>query len=274
MKTLIYSNLFIALCAAILTLGTYGLIDEMPDPHLVLHVFGVTLIAYNVQRLVRMQKFSNRTGQIHWYLKNKWMLYSALLIGIAVSAYTFFFLSFNLLLSFAPLAILSFFYSVPIIPISGDKMAIRAIPGAKIFIIAFVWTGVTMLLPIQSAGVVLDGSLLAALIQRFFFILAITIPFDMRDLKYDDGKMMTLPQLLGYNGSKLLAIGLLVACLLMELFLAWSGAVSWQSSLWISAVYLLALAIVARATEDSSDFYFVGLVDGTMLLLGFAYMLT
>ena len=275
MKTLIYSNLYIALCAAILTLGTYGFIKVSPDPNLILHVFGVTLMAYNMQRLVRLQKFTNRTDQIRWYLKNKWMLYTALIIGMMVSSWTFLQLPLKLLLAFTPLALISFSYSIPFLPSKDGPIAVRDIPGAKIFLIALVWTGVTWVLPIQEAGISWTAMHYLIALERFLFIVAITIPFDIRDLRYDSDSMRTIPQLLGYSKAKDLAIFLLIICggihAYVEFFLGSEKPIILKT---IGTLFFILVAVlVSRMRADSSDTYFTGLLDGTMLILGLILML-
>ena len=276
MRTLIYSNLFIALCATILTLGTYGFVKQAPDPYLILHVFGVTLMAYNIQRLVRLQKFSNRTEQIRWYLKNKWMLYTALIIGMMVSSWTFLQLPLTLLLAFAPLAIISFCYSLPILPGKNGNRAIRDIPGAKIFLIAIVWTGVTWVLPLQESGADWEAEHYWVGLERFLFILAITIPFDIRDLKYDEDSMRTIPQLMGYSKAKDLAIFLLFLCAgihaYVEFFLLPER--THLQHLIVPVFFGLVAALVSRLRADSGDTYFTGVLDGTMLILGLILLLT
>jgi hypothetical protein len=253
-----------------MTLGSYGLIQADPDPFLVLHIFGVTLVAYNVQRLVRMEKFSNRTEQIRWYLQNKWMLYTALVLGLITAGITFLLLPFELLLRFAPLAVLSVLYSVPLLPSKGSKLAIRAIPGAKIFIIALVWTGVTLLLPMMAAGLELGVEESLQLIERFSYMLAITLPFDMRDIKYDDENMKTIPQLLGYDRSKDLALILLTIAIVLHLYTSFilvGNMPHWTLAL-PAFVYLLTAALIYRMKKDASDIFYTGVLDGTMLLLG------
>ncbi len=275
MRTLIYSNLFIALCAAILTLGTYGFIGGAPDPYLILHVFGVTLMAYNMQRLIRLQKFTNRTEQIRWYLKNKWMLYTALIIGMMVSSWTFLQLPISLLIVFAPLAIISFSYSLPVIPAKEGPIAVRDIPGAKIFLIALVWTGVTWILPMQESGIEWADEHYLIIWERFMFILAITIPFDIRDLKYDSASMKTIPQLIGYSRSKSLAMILLLICAGIHAFVEFflRPERTFTQHILVPLFFLAVTFLVARMRADSNDNYFTGLLDGTMLILGLILML-
>lgn len=233
-------------------------------------------MAYNMQRLVRLQKFSNRTEQIRWYLKNKWMLYTALIIGMMVSSWTFLQLPLTLLLTFAPLALISFCYSLPILPGKKGNRAIRDIPGAKIFLIALVWTGVTWVLPIQESGISWEAEHYLVGLERFLFILAITIPFDIRDLKYDEVTMRTIPQLLGYSKAKSLAVLLLILCasihLYVEFFLLPER--THLQHIIVPIFFGLVAAIVSRIRPESGDIYFTGVLDGTMLILGLILLLT
>lgn len=271
MKTLIYSNVFVALCAAVLTAGTYGLLDQSLDFMLVLHVFGVTLLAYNVQRLVRLRKFSNHTSQVRWYLANKGLLYALLAIGALLAGITFLKLDYLLLIKLAPIALLSIFYSIPFIPSAKAPMAIRDIPGAKVFIIAIVWTVVTIVLPWVHSGAqwTLDASLYG--LQRFLFIVAITIPFDMRDLKYDEARLATIPQLIGYFKAKRLAEILLLLCFALDCYLTYGqhGPFHGLPGLF----YVAVAAAIERIRADSPDLYFTGILDGSMLLLGILLLL-
>ena len=75
----------------------------------------------------------------------------------------------------------------------------------KIFLIAIVWTFVTTILVANEDDKLLWHKLIPIIIDRFCFVLAITIPFDIRDLKYDDKRIKTIPILFGVAGSKLIA---------------------------------------------------------------------
>lgn len=232
-------------------------------------------MAYNVQRLVRLQKFTNRTDQIRWYLKNKWMLYTSLIIGMMVSSWTFLHLPLSLLIVFAPLAVISFSYSLPVLPGKDGPIAVRDIPGAKIFLIALVWTGVTWVLPLQESGIEWSSEHYLIIWERFIFILAITIPFDIRDLKYDSVSMKTIPQLIGFSRAKGLAILLAIVSAgihgYIEFFLR--SERSFGQHIIVPIFYISVALLIARMRHDSRDSYYTGILDGTMLILGLILML-
>jgi len=88
------------------------------------------------------------------------------------------------------LAIMGLFYVVYVvrfIPYNNKWLALRDIPFLKIFVIAFVWALVTGLLPLISSKDLIQINLqhILFLTKQFLFVVAITIPFDIRDMKYD-----------------------------------------------------------------------------------------
>ena len=91
----------------------------------------------------------------------------------------------------------------------------RDVPLLKIFIIAFSWTYLTIIIPVIVHNISFDSNLILNIIVRFLFVLAITIPFDIRDLKFD--KVITLPKYLGVKKSKILAYIILLICELIIL---------------------------------------------------------
>ncbi len=88
----------------------------------------------------------------------------------------------------------------------------------KLFLIALSWAGITLYFPIQESGLTVSNQWLF-FAQRFLFILAITIPFDIRDSQFDLRELATLPQVLGVNKAKMVAIMAVVAFLGVDLFL-------------------------------------------------------
>lgn len=71
---------------------------------------------------------------------------------------------------------------------------LRNIPGLKLFLIAFSWAGITVLFPLIQNYMSIRITDWITFIQRFLFVLVITIPFDIRDINYDNNELKTLPQ--------------------------------------------------------------------------------
>mgnify|MGYP001364206609 FL=1 len=103
-------------------------------------------------------------------------------------------------LSCAPLALLTALYAVPFLP---NNTNLRTLPTLKIFIIAVVWAGVSVYLPVVYEASAFTTEFYLMLAQRFMLVLALIIPFEIRDLTYDSAALGTLPQVLGIKKTKL-----------------------------------------------------------------------
>ena len=90
------------------------------------------------------------------------------------------------------------------------------VPSIKIFVIAAVWAGTTVYLPVIYENTKWDWDITLMLIQRFMIVLALTLPFEIRDLKFDETELGTLPQLLGIDKTKRLGYLLLLTTLFLE----------------------------------------------------------
>ena len=101
-----------------------------------------------------------------------------------------------------PVIVVSFLYPLNI-RISNFRICIRSIPVLKVFLISFVWSYITFLMPLIYNGFEIDTNILKYFTLRFLFIFAISIPFDIRDFYVD--KILTFPRLLGIQKSKYLS---------------------------------------------------------------------
>jgi len=114
-----------------------------------------------------------------------------------------------------PMGIVALAYVMPIIRKNANKIRIREIGLWKIFLIAIIWSGMTVFLPavhVNGFEQLSQPISWQLALERTVFILAITIPFDIRDLINDaKKKVRTIPSVLGWKKSILLSIGLLVA---------------------------------------------------------------
>lgn len=85
----------------------------------------------------------------------------------------------------------------------------------KLFLVSIVVTYVTVYIPYQSVKW-LPSDFYVCLIQRFFILTSLLIPFEIIDSKTDLETMNTLPQLLGINSSKIFGIILLIPFTVLE----------------------------------------------------------
>ncbi len=120
--------------------------------------------------------------------------------------------SIEVLLFLIPLVALTIFYIVPIIP---NKSNLRSVAGVKIFIIGLMWAGTTVMVPVAFAKGSFNLDFWIELVQRFLFIIVMMLPFEIRDLQYDEAALETVPQKIGVTKTKVFGSVLLVVFLLL-----------------------------------------------------------
>jgi hypothetical protein len=215
---LLYGNFWIAFCALCMLWQTQWLLNDAfgGDP-LSAYVFFSTLFLYAVHRIVGIRKVRpflewERFRVISRYRKHI-QVYA---VASGLGALWFFFqLNHKIQLAVVIPALLSMGYAVPVLT---GKRRLRDIHLIKIFLIAGVWAWVTVLLPALQAGRLMSWTTFFLFPERFAFIFAITIPFDIRDFRVDKAaEVQTLPHALGIDRSLLLAYLALAMGLILAL---------------------------------------------------------
>ncbi len=200
---LLYSNVFIALCALAMTAQTLFLLDKEPttSPALLGLVFFSTWFIYTLHRLVSWRKLNARLDiprfQIIGHYQSHLKFYAGFSIIGAMAC--FFYLKCATQLALLLPALLSLGY---VLPFLGQKrLRLRDLHFVKIFLIAGVWSYVTVILPVLETGGHLEGTsfhLIGVFLERSLFIFIITLPFDLRDWKLDaHHAVKTIPTVLG-----------------------------------------------------------------------------
>lgn len=113
-------------------------------------------------------------------------------------------------------AVMGFFTILYALPVFSNNRNLRSLTGVKIYVIAFVWAGVTVLLPVTDKIDLLQWDVLIEFLQRFCFIIALTLPFEIRDLQFDLEQLRTIPQKIGVKKTKLLGFVLILVFVLLE----------------------------------------------------------
>lgn len=227
-----------------------------------------TLFVYNIDRILGAspEDQHHQPSERHLWLER----HRRLLFGVTtISALAMFgcalLLPWHIFLLLVPLGAISVAYGLPWIPWRGRWVRLKDIPGLKIVLIAVVWALATSTLPIAYRSALWSSPQTWVLMaQRAMFIFAITLPFDVRDWEKDQrANIMTLPHVLGLNGTKALAMVLLVGVSLLAL---WSHGMTQPVGWGITASALLTMGLIARLDRDRQELYFAGWMDGTMLL--------
>ena len=258
-KFLIYSNSWIGLGAAALV-WQYYLIENIPTNYqVVLLAFFATVLTYTFQRFVKIINNSPTTSErMAWMIQHPILIKSIMIIALVGCVQSIYFVSFTSYILLFITGILSLFYVVKI-PIQLQKN-LRDIPSLKIFLIGFVWAATGSFLPYLNLNEVSAPIPWALFFCEFLFIIAITIPFDIRDLDLDEVDKKTIPQMVGEKNAKIIAVVLLLLTIpiltaLTHLYLfAFMGSV------------LCAIVLIIKSKKTAKDVYFSFLIDGLLIL--------
>ena len=213
----IYSNIHVALAGFSLTkitLVNFGIDDNLTP----LFVAFSIIVSYNFIRFYEIK--NNRLNWFKdWFFMNIKGILGLMILSVLGLATILFFTDFNLksLTILFPFAFMTFFYAIPFFKIGKLEVSFRNFPMIKIFSIGIAWAGISVFFPLDVANYHFNSSVYLEFFQRILILLAITIPFDIRDVNADSKSLKTLPQTLGITNSKVLGTLLLFGFLLMEI---------------------------------------------------------
>ncbi len=158
------------------------------------------------------------------------------------------------------LGLLSMLYAIPFLPRAKN---LRSLGGMKVFLVALVWTGCTVVLPMVDDGKLLYPSHTFRILQRFLLVLLLLIPFEIRDVKYDAAALKTFPQRLGVAKTKILGYGLLGLYVFLELV----GSKGTPDTIFPTLILVLLLFFaIKNASINASRYYASFWVEGIPLL--------
>ncbi|MDF2438353.1 MAG: hypothetical protein K0Q95_2729 [Bacteroidota bacterium] len=267
---LIYSNLYIALAAVLMTVQSQIQLGIIPSwhPYLFLILFA-TLFEYNLHKFVAVffYKHSLDPNKFGWITRNLKLFYLIFVISVIGFILAAIFAQFKVLLVLFPLGLITFLYSFPVYKRGIKIFRLREVPLAKIFIISLVWSVTCVLLPLVQSGREIEYEILFLLIsERFLFIFAITIPFDIRDMKGDSkAGLKTLPLIFGEKRATTLA-NVSIAAFMLITIIHYTGSTEFMIALIFSG--LSTLFFINNTRLKSHRLYYYGILDGTIILQG------
>lgn len=208
----INSNVHVALSALSLTWITLLEFKMLRDSDVLFFVFFASITGYNFVKFFEISRFYRRNlpswiklVQIVFLFSFIFSLYFVLQLREIAQVYIIGF------------GLITFFYTVPIsFTYLKINKNLRNVGGLKIYLIAVVWVGATLLLPLLNSNHILDTDVLMAGVQRLLFIIALILPFEIRDLKYDSFKLATIPQKIGVKSTKTIGVVLLFLFFILE----------------------------------------------------------
>ena len=262
----INSSIHVALGAFALSWITLIQFDLVFDKNLLFFVFFAAVTGYNFVKYFGLVKFHHR-GLAQW-LKTIQIFSVFCFIAMVYYGYR---LEFKTLIYIAAFGVITFLYAVPIIPkkiFLDEQKNLRSISGLKVYVIAIIWTGVTVFLPILNSDYNMTSDVVIVAFQRFVFVLVVMLPFEIRDLNYDSLKLATIPQKIGVRNTKVLGsllvlpfyflnylrdnvsssllIGSAIIALVLFLFLVYSKQHQnkYYSAFWVESLPVIWLVIL------------------------------
>ena len=149
----------------------------------------------------------------------------------------------------APFVLLTILYAVPFL--SGFDKNLREVSYLKILVVAFVWSGFTILIPLIDAGKVISLEIVFLMLQRFLIIIVLILPFDIRDVNYDAISLQTIPRKIGVKKTKKIGLILLVFSLILEYLIPSSDMLKTPFMIF----FFMLIILLMRAKKDQSKYY-------------------
>lgn len=256
----INSSIHVSLAVVAFSLVTCLQRDLSIDRSLLLFIFFGSVTGYNfvkyagIAKLHHLSLASNlRFIQIFSFLCFIGLIYYAFQLEIRV------------LVTAGVLGVFTVLYAIPFL---GENKNLRSLPGLKIFVIAIVWAGSTVLLPLVQAGLHFGEQSIVDFIQRFMLVIVLTLPFEIRDLDYDNERLGTIPQKLGTFKTKVFGFILIFLIFSAEILQAMM-----ESNEFLALVLVLVLSgfFVWKAKRRQNKYYSSFWVEAVPVFYLFIY---
>lgn len=255
-QNLVFSNIWIAFGSVGVTLTTF-LYSRLSINYFFLGlVFFATLFSYNLQNLSERKVHKERSNQIIWIESNSKIIKFIILMALFFSIF-FSIFSLNYTASFisSPFLLMVIFYRINFF----NTIKFRSIPGLKILIITICWTWTCCLLPQILYSNEVDY-ILACFI--FIYIFLITIPFDIRDMEFDE-EIKTIPQIIGAVNALFLSYFLCLILFSLFIFLG---------NYKLCVFLILTCIILLPSYKSKNEYYYLIFIDGLLIILPFFLM--
>lgn len=264
----INASIHVALAVYALSLITLKQLNIPYDDYMLCFIFFASITGYNFVKYFGLAKFHHRS------LAN-WLRTIQIFSFVCFILMCFygFKLQRNTLIIILIMGLITFFYATPILSkklFLDSKYNLRTIAGLKVYVIAFVWSIVTVVLPVVNNDYSIDFDVIIMAFQRYIFVIVLILPFDIRDLSYDSLKLATIPQKIGITNTKILGICLLITFFLLEFF---KDVINLRQ-VWVALLITLITALfIVFASKDRGRSYSAFWVEGLSLFwLGLVLM--
>ncbi len=257
---LAYSNIYIAIAAACQT-ALYLKIHKIDlNKELLLFTFFATIVVYLFAvGYPNKKNINDQNNRIAWMSKNSNLVHSIMLVSIIACIILINFLDHKIeILLVAAFALL---YNIRIKGL--NFYGIRSIPLIKIISIAFVWVMVCNIYPAVIYKIEIDSSESIRVCLKFLWMIALTIPFDIRDIYVDQKqKLITVPSLIGEVNAYRLSYFLFIAISVGHFLIFGSTT----ESIIVLTSSLIAILLIQYSKSRKRDLDYLIKLDGLLIL--------
>jgi hypothetical protein len=277
-RNTVYSNVWISICAFVWILQSEAVLCASTDFYLPLFASFSTLFLYNFQRILKLKHRLKKTksNRNHWISNHATFLWIWTIIGFLGVVFTSVSLFWtDIFLLVIPTAI-SFLYVMRIFRVKGNLVTGRQIPHAKIWMIALSWAALGALIPLNHFGSLEDAFSTTSLmwfLEKLFFFVAITIPFDLRDLQFDPTHMRTIPQIAGEKRSLKIGQLLMLLSTICALALYLIDFYSLNILLALTAANFITALLIGKTNAKRDELWYGGVLDSTIFLQSAAVLM-
>ena len=268
-RAYVLSNIHIAFCAVVFCWAGYELLEVPTNYWVLVFLFTGSLCTYTLHRVISGGRLTTlHAGHERFAFASKigrWKVtYLSLLILIS-------FCSFSMLsqsLRFY-LAGLSFFSISYIIPLLGSEKRLRDVYMLKIFLVAIVWAGIFIVPILDMDHIAVKSEYIILFSEKFIFFFALTLPFDIRDREIDQKtEVSTFANVLSIKQIKVLILGLLAICCFLTFGLYYCQVYSCALMIVLLIFYSMQALLSMRITSKTNEIYYLGILDGLILIQG------
>lgn len=266
-KWFVYANVLVGVAAWAWVRFTALIFDLPADGSAELAGFG-TVAAYGYMRIFELRaEESSKIPLLQWLLTHPVQAILTLAAATLAAGWEMIHFSPRDWQPFLVLVVVAVLYPLSL-SIGKTSVGIRSIPGVKLVIIAATWVGLTGFFPLWRTGMEIGSAAWSYLLVQFFFLMGLTLPFDIRDVDHDPDHIRTLPQLIGAEPSRILATTLMVMATAGWCLFAWVfPQVHGPEAVLVAAVFGGSAFLVSRAKSGMADAYFSWGLEALPILL-------
>lgn len=240
----INSSLHVAIavvCLGAVSLLNFGVEEDYP---LLVFIFLGTITSYNFVKFAGVAGFQH--SSLPKNLKAIQIFSFLVFVGLIISIV---YQPLEILVLAAGAGTLTLLYALPVFSASRN---LRAIPGLKIYVIGMVVSIVTVIMPLYLKVNIWQEDVIIVFVQRFILVIALVLPFEIRDLKFDRLQLETIPQRIGVSRTKTIGYFLVLVVVLLE-FLKLEIRTVNVYSLVVTCIVII--FFLKRSTINQGEYY-------------------